>query len=180
MRGRIVIVLVAVFIFPACVDIYNLPDPPPPSERRTVSLIPGEEERQAERDYLSARAAVVKLNGLLSQKRFREALEMVSAETRSFLTYGTEDSPEEVLAAGKLKLANGELVSFKPVSMLLAEDISKLEDTFPGVEEQETSNRKEIYAILPSGEATKIVLIQEGGQWVVHRTRLPSKIQPEG
>lgn len=176
---RLAMLIFASSLLVACVDVYNLPDPPPESERRSVSLIPGEEERQSERDYLSARAAIVELNGLLTQQRYVEALDRVSAETRSFIAYGTEKPAPDVLAAGKLKLPNGELVSFEPVSMLLAEDISKLQDTFPGVEEQETASRKELYAVLPSGKATKIVVIKEGGEWVVHRTRLPQKIEPE-
>lgn len=157
---------------------YDLPDPPPASERSDVSLIPGDDDRQARRDYLEARAAALELHNLLATQRFKEASEAMSRETIDFLTHGSGDATvAEVLARGELKLPNGEVVEFDPTSMLLASDLSSLEDTLEGVGENETASRKEIFAILPSGKAQRIVLIKETGRWTLHRTRLPESIE---
>lgn len=160
-----------------CVNVYSIPAPPPENERRSVSLIPGEEERQTERDYMAARATIVKVNSLLTQQRYVEALEHLSAETRAFLSHGGNASPDEVLASRNLKLPDGSVVSFEPAALLLAEDISKLEDSVEGINEQETRSRKEIFAVLADGQVTRIVVIKEGGEWVIHRTRKPSKLR---
>ena len=159
--------------------MYRLPAPPPPQKRGSVSLIPGEEQRKAEEHYLQARAAVIKLNTLLSTKRFAEASELMSLETRDWLlSMGAGAEVPEILASGKLQLPDGKVVDFKPVPTLLAEDVSRLTNTIDGVEEHETDTRIEIFATLPSGMIQKIVLIAEGGQWVLHRTRLPEPFEP--
>lgn len=159
--------------------LYSLPSPPPAEKQRDVSLIPGEEQRQAEQLYLDARARVMELNNLLSTNRYQEAVELLSLETRDWLeSMGGGAPAAEVMAAGKLKLPSGEVVEFDPVSTLLAGDVSKLTDAIDGVDEHETENRKEIFATLPSGKIQKVVLISEGGQWVLHRTRLPEPFDP--
>ncbi len=158
---------------------YDLPPPPPPEERKSISLIPGEEERKAEEVYLEARTQLLELYNLLSTKRYKEAADMMSLETRDFLKKLGGGAPvHEVLALEELKLPSGKVVPFDPVPILIAEDISKLRDSVPGVEEHETGNRKEIFATLPSGKLQKIVMIAEGGQWVLHRTRIPEPFDP--
>lgn len=159
------------------VSIYELPPPPPEEERRDVSLIPGEESRREEQRYLEARAAAIEIYNLLSTRRYEEAVSRMSAETRDFLR-GTGKKPAaEVLAAGKLTLPDGTTTTFDPTT-LVAADVSKLSDAISGLEEQETAQRKELFATLPSGEIQKIVLITERGQWVLHRTRLPEPFTP--
>ena len=160
------------------VSLYELPPPPPESERKNVSLIPGEETRRDEARYLEVRAAVLQLNNLLSTRRFEEAVGLLSAETRDFLRGAGKKPAAEVLADGELKLPDGTKRAFDPVAMLLAEDVSKLSDDIRGVEEQETQHRKEIFATLPSGKIQKIVLITERGKWVLHRTRIPEPFDP--
>lgn len=164
----------------ACDTVYVLPDPPPVQERRSVSLIPGEDERLRERDYLQARAAVLKAYQLLSSKRYKASLDLMSQETRDFLKFAspTKDaqSPEIVtLSQGKFVLQNGRTISFDPPAWLLAKDVSKLKDTIKGQKEQETSRRKEIYAVQPDGKWRKIVVIKEAGTWVIHRTSISLK-----
>jgi hypothetical protein len=165
---------------PACqATLYELPAPPPPEARKSVSLVPGEKERKAEELYLEARTQILELYNLLSTKRFEEAADLLSLETRDFLKKLGNGAPvHEVLALEELTLPSGKVVPFDPVSILLAEDVSKLQDSVPGVEEQETSSRKEIFATLPSGKLQKIVLIVEGGKWVLHRTRIPEPFDP--
>ena len=176
-RSALALMVAVLVVCAGCVNVFSLPDPPPESERKDISLIPGEEARQAERDYLQARAAVLTLFGLLQQQRYAEAKGGLSIETQDFIRFGSEDDVADILAAGEMKLPDGKVVSFEAVSMLLAEDVSQLTDTFDGVEEQETANRKEIFAVQPSGDAVTIVVIKESGGWVLHRTRLPSVIK---
>jgi len=159
--------------------LYELPSPPPPSERHSVSLIPGEEQRADEKLYLAARASVLELYNLLSTQRYREAAQLMSVETRDFLMHGGKGkSVAEVLGGGKLQMPDGEVVDLDPVPMLLAADVSKLTDTVAGVEEHETQARKEIFAHLPSGKVQRIVMIKERGKWVLHRTRLSTPFSP--
>ena len=69
-------------------------------------------------------------------------------------------------------LIRGEARKIDPAQTLLAGDVSELEDALEGVSETETPRRKVLYAVQPEGEPRKIVLIKEGGQWVLHRTSL--------
>lgn len=156
--------------------LYELPDPPPASEQRSVSLVPGEEERLREEDYLLARASVLKLNQLIAAKRFQEALEWMSAETRDFIAAGSpKKDPVEVLASGRYIRPDGQVATIDPAAFLLARDLSKLQDTAEGVSESETPRRKEIFAMEEAGPR-RIILIKEGDRWVLHRTSFPTKL----
>ncbi len=169
------ILIAALLTSSACyrVSLYELPPPPPQTDQGDVSLIPGEEERKDEERYLDARAAVIQVFNLLSTKRYDEAVERMSLETRDFLKGGGKRSAADVLVDRKMKLPNGEVVEIDPVATLVAEDVSKLSDSVAGMEEHETEARREIFATLPSGRIQKIVMIKEKGQWVLHRTRIP-------
>ena len=158
--------------------LYELPPPVPESAREDVSLIPGEDDRARERDYLEARAAILKLYQYLSSKRFKEALELMSEGTIEFLTFtsskpSSPDAPVTTLAEGRLVMRDGQVILFDPVALLLAKDVSKLEDELPGQKEQETSRRKEIFAVEEDGQIRKIVVIKEAGRWVIHKTSAP-------
>lgn len=181
MKFRLLVLLTGFFCANAACQatLYDLPDPPSSEKRSSVSLIPGEEERRKREVYLEARARILEIYKLLSTQRYEEVVEDLSLETRDFLlSMGGGSTVAEVLASGKLETGSGELVDFMPVSMLLAEDLSQLHDSIDGIEEHETSNRKEIFATLPSGKLQKIVLIQEGGKWLLHRTRIPEPFHP--
>ncbi|QED25975.1 hypothetical protein FRD01_01605 [Microvenator marinus] len=150
-----------------CAARYELPPPPPESERVSVQTAEQDDSQEA---YLEARQAIVQLFSLLQQQRYEEASGLLSQETKSFLTLNSESSVQDVLAAGKITTENG-LVDFDPVLTLLAPNLTQLVDSVDGEEESETATRKEIFAIHDSG-ATKIVVIKESGKWVLHRTRL--------
>lgn len=167
-----VIVFLLPFLTFGCSTPYHLPEPPPPDQR--VSTEDADQTQMSEKSYLEARAAIIQLYGLLEQQRFQEAVSLLSTETIGFLTFQSDSSAEVVLADGKMKVGE-ELVEFKPVSILLAEDVSQLVDSLPDVEEQETSNRKEIFAVTEES-AIRIVMIKESGKWVLHRTRLPKPV----
>jgi len=163
------------FLLIGCSNPYQLPDPPPPEER--VSQTEGNDVKESEQNYLEVRATIIQLYNLLEQQRYQEAVALLSKETQDFLTYRSESSPEAVLAEGKM-IVEEQVVEFRPVHMLLASNISQLVDALPNVEEQETSNRKEVFAVTEEG-AIRIVMIKESGKWVLHRTRLPIPVQTE-
>lgn len=176
-RGVVVVLGLGVLLGQVgCADsVYTLPPPPPPNKRASVSLVPGEEERRSERDYLKARAAVLKLNQLLASKRYKEALSWMSQETQDMLRYANpKQDAVSALAEGKLVLPDGRTITMEPGALLLAPDLSNMRDSVEGVEEQETSGRrKELFALQKSGPPRKIVMIKEGGRWVLHRTSIP-------
>lgn len=161
--------------FSGCASLYELPAPPPPNERKSTEEADDTDAAASERAYLEARAAIIVLYNLLQQQRYQEAVEQISAETRDFISHGTSQSAQDVLASGQIMI-NDQVVELDPVSMLLAEDVSQLVESIAGVEEQETSSRKEIFAVVPGG-FRRIVMIQESGKWVLHRTR-PSTLIP--
>ncbi len=158
-------------------NMYVLPDPPAEGERRSVSLIPGEDERLKEQDYIAARASALKLYQLLSTKRFEEAIGLMSQETRDFLVFVSpgEKNALVTLEEGQMKFPDGTLVDADPVEALLSVDMSDLKDEVEGKEEQEGVRRKEIWALSQGKAPRKIVMIKEGGKWVLHRT----SVKPE-
>lgn len=156
--------------------LYELPPPPSDDEKRSVSLIPGEEERAREKDYVEARAALIELNSLLASKRYEEALAKMSQETRTMLEFVSPNQDAkrpavETLATGRF-VVDGESRQLDPIAALLAEDLSRISDSVEGVVEQESGRRKEVFAALPDGGYKKIVMLKEGGVWVLHRTKI--------
>ncbi len=156
--------------------LYDLPDPKPKEQWKEVNLIPSEEEKSDERLYQAARMKILEIYGYLNDQNFEDASANFSAETQDFLTFGTEYSVPEVLGNKKLKLSNGTLVTFKPVSILLAEDVTRLSDSVEGIPENETISRKEIFAKQSDGRYKRIVMIRQGNKWVLHRTRISEAI----
>ena len=165
------------FSFSCGAGLYDLPDPKPKNEWKKVNLTPSKEELSDEKLYQDARRKVLESYGFLNDQNFEAVNQSLSAETQDFLKYGTESSVAEVLSNKKLKLANGTLVTFKPVSILLAEDVTRLTDTVEGISENETPTRKEIFAKQADGRFKRIVMIRQGDQWVLHRTRISEAIK---
>ena len=152
--------------------MYSLPDPPQQSQWATVSLEPGQEDRDNETRYIAARAAALKLYQTLSDENWDEAWELLSAETQSFLAYvSPEGDGKAVLRSKEMKFPEGDKVAIDPVELFLIRDLRTLEDDREGEAQAETANRKEIFAISTEGKSKKIVLIYEGGAWRIHRTK---------
>ena len=158
--------------------LYELPDPPPSEEWTAVSLVPGEDRRDSRKLYVEASAAAMDLYTSLLEENWEQAWELLSAETRSALSYGNPESDgKEVLKTGlyegKPSKEFPEAKStfrFTPVDHLVVEGLLRFEDEQPGVTESETNRRKEIYAVSRTGEVKKVVLIYEAGGWRVHKT----------
>lgn len=152
---------------------YQLPKPPPADEQRDVAADPAAQAEQRRARYLEARAALLKLYSALTKERFEEAEQLLSQQTRDFLAYGNETGdPSTALSSGQLVLPDGRKVTFDPVQLLLGGKIQKIADTLEGVEEHETRRRRELFVFDPEGEPHKVVMIVEGGQWVLHRTSI--------
>ena len=169
------ILLLLMSVLSACPGpLYELPDPP--AVPREVSLYPGEEQRARERDYVAARGVVIRISGLLNSKRYEEALELMSAETKDMLEYlspkrGEEGAAVHALSEGTLMLG-GAPRQVDVVELLVGSDLSEIEDAVEGVEEQETLQRKEIFVITEDKEPRRLVVIKQGGDWVLHRTKI--------
>lgn len=165
------------FFFSCGGTLYELPPPKPKSEWRKVSLNPTKDAQSTAMLFNNAKAKLLTLYGNLNAQDFESATKLLSIETQDFLKFGSERSVSEVLSEKKIKLSNGKLVEFDPVSMLLAEDVSMLVDTVKGIPENETSKRKEIFAKQSDGSYQRIVMIMQGNTWVLHRTRISDRIQ---
>jgi hypothetical protein len=147
---------------------YRLPPPPPPAEQSDATAGPAEEQRNP---YLEARTALLELYESLSKERFEGAEQLLSQQTRDFLAYGSETGdPSTVLSEGRLILPDGRSVAFDPVELLIGGRIESIADSVEGVEEHETRNRRELFVVDPDAETHKVVMIVEGGRWVLHRT----------
>jgi hypothetical protein len=81
-----------------------------------------------------------------------------------------------VLASGRYIRPDGQVATIDPAAFLLARDLSKMQDSADGVEENETPRRKEIFAMEEAGPR-RIILIKEGDRWVLHRTSFPTNPQ---
>ncbi len=176
---RYFVSIIILFTSSCGAGLYDLPDPKPKAEWKKVNLTPSAEELSDEKLYQGARLKILEIYGLLNDQNFEAVNENLSAETQDFLKFGTQGSVAEVLSNEKLNLANGTLVTFKPVSILLAEDVTRLTDSVDGIEENETPTRKEIFAEQSDGRFKRIVMIRQGDSWVLHRTRISELIQPQ-
>jgi hypothetical protein len=149
---------------------YRLP-PPSQSEQRDVAADPAEQAEQERSRYLEARASLLRLYEMLSENRFEDAEQLLSQQTRDFLAYGSEaGDPSTVLSNGRLILPDGRSVEFDPVELLIGAKIQRITDSLEGVEEHETRSRRELFVVDAEGQSHQVVMISEGGRWVLHRT----------
>jgi hypothetical protein len=170
--SRFVVILLAVCLVAGCAsNLYELPPPPEEGERTDATLATGEDNQTDQREYAAARAALLKAYNLLSTQRYDEAAGLMSQETRAFLTYGTDADAGDVLADGAMTLKNGERVEFEPSTFFVAADVQRLEDSMEGIEENETDRRREFFAVSADGAAHRVIMIKQGDNWVLHRTR---------
>ncbi|MBA2661139.1 MAG: hypothetical protein H0U74_02495 [Bradymonadaceae bacterium] len=176
-RACLALVLIAGFAtVTACgPSLYDLPSPEKVesavarAEAEAAAAPPPEDMR-----FGQARAAMLNLHHLLVSKRFSEAEELLSVETREFLAQNSQQGRvDQALASGKLTLPSGQDFVFEAAGFLLADDVSGIVDELEGSESiGESATRKILYAVQPSGEARQIVVIKEGDQWVLHRTSI--------
>ena len=170
---RIALMLIAALAIGGCAsNMYELPAPPEEGERADAELASRAEEEQKQKEYAAARAALLKAYNLLSTQRYDEAVALMSQETRALLTYNTDDSAADVLADGALTLPSGERIEFEPSTFFIAADVQKVEDDLDGVEQNETDRRREFFVVSEDGSARRVVMIKQGDEWVLHKTRV--------
>ncbi len=161
--------------------LYELPAPAPEAQRRNVSLIPGEDERREQRDFDDAKKSLLALQELIKTKRFEEALDLMSQETVSMLEFVSPDKKSSAPAVAVFTLRkvviDGVTYEVKPLELLLAKDLSNIQDTSgdDSSEETESSRRRELFAQQKEGDPVKIVMIKEGDTWLLHRTKINPK-----
>lgn len=164
--------VLALTLASACSSLYSLPTPPAAGEWTQTSLVPGQDDRDDAGRYIAARTAVLKLYQALSDEDWDAAWDLLSSETQNFLDYVAADGDgKATLARGRLKFPGGEEVDFEPVTLFLVKDMRKLEDDHAETAQAETANRKELFAFSAEDDIKKIVVIFEGGQWKIHRTK---------
>lgn len=175
--------LVAFAMASGCLgETYRLPDPPQspsttPADRTSPDHTKSESEEKADADtFIDAKKSLLKLYKYLSQKRYDRAKTYLSQQTLAFLSHEQEGrAPTEVLAEGRLLLPNGEKVAFDPVEFFLTENVRNIRDSVEGIDEHETGSRKELFLIDESGNKSQVVMIREGGRWVLHKTALETQ-----
>lgn len=163
--------LVLPFVSVACGGVYELPPPPPVSDRGPVALDPSEEQRLDGERYLAARRAVVALYAALDSQDWETAAGLLSNETRLLLTGGGNGRPEDALAAGTVTV-DGTTYRFDPVTLFLLPDPTGFEDDIEGEEQHETARRKELFVVNVEGYRS-VVVIEEGGAWRLHLRSWP-------
>jgi hypothetical protein len=167
-----VLVLVAVGIGACGGSPYYLPAPSQ-VEQRDAAVDPSEQAKQEQSRDLQARTALLELYESLSKERFEDAEQLLSQQTRDFLAYGTETGdPSTVLSSGTLVIPDGRSVEFEPVELLIGGEIQSITDSMDGAQEHETRSRRELFVVDPAGQAHQVVMISEGGRWVLHRTSI--------
>jgi hypothetical protein len=156
---------------------YYLPPPPTAEEKaeaaREAAADSAEPTVTDEERDLQARASLLKLYELLSAEQYEAAEAYLSQQTRDFLRDGSQaGDPSAALASGKMAFGDERTIEFEPVELLIGGNIARIEDAMEGVEESETPNRRELFVIDPQGEAHRVVMIFEGGEWVLQATSI--------
>ena len=129
--------IAVLFVLAACNRVYDLPDPPPESERASVALDPAEEHRQDGERYVAARRSLLELYEALDGERWDDATELLSTETQLLLSSGGSGDAAAALAAGQVTVS-GESYAFDPVNLFLLANPDASEDSWEGEEENET------------------------------------------
>lgn len=145
---------------------YHLPAPAQPARDGTGA----DQVDEAALDR-AARASLMKLYELLRAQQYEPAERYLSQETREFLTHITRQADAATaLASRKMTLQGQAEITFDPVQLLLGGNIAEVRDAMDGVAQAETPNRRELFVIDPQGKAHRVILIREGGEWVLHKT----------
>lgn len=170
-RGLITaVVSVLCFAVPlGCADsTYRLPAPG--SAGAAQSDEPDQEHREQRNPDLEARARLLILYQLLAEERFEETEHLLSQQTREFLAHSGSGDASHSLSVGEISLPNGRKYRFEPIEFLIGGEIARIANSADGVEEHETERRREFFVVDPQEQAHRVVMIREGGEWVLHKT----------
>jgi hypothetical protein len=172
------VLLVILFSILGCGPaLYDLPPAPPKEQWISFSSADPEDKQGSVERFLASKKVAIELYAALSDKKWPEALAMMSQETRNFL----EDSSNGkgalgALEAGELAFA-GQVARFRPAADFFIADLAGIKDALPNAPaENETKLRKELYAINSDGQARKILFIYEADAWRFHSPFLGTPI----
>lgn len=165
--------LLLVVSVPACRgSLYTLPDPPPREDWQRHSLNPAEDEERNERNFRAAQDAVISFSEAMRDQRYSDAYEVLSNETRILLDdLSPSGRGEDVLATGALE-REGVEYQVDPVDLFVIHDLVDLVDEQPHEMEAETYRRKEVWAIGADGAVHRVIVIDEGNGWHIHKPQI--------
>lgn len=149
-------------------SIYDLPVAPPKDEWVDSQDAIEEDEEVRIRRFLDSKRVAITVYGALQSKDWGKALDQMSQETQNFLENGAGDGvAATALESGVLKL-NGKEEPFDVVGDFFVSNLEDIVDELEGQSENETTKRKELYALSRDGQARKIIFIYEAGAWKFH------------
>jgi hypothetical protein len=160
------------FLLTACPahKLYTLPDPAPSETWSHHSLSPSDTPESTPSHFESVVTAVDEFLDALETENFPMAYRQLSNETRILLdNLSPTGLGESVLENGSID-REGESFTILPVDLFVIADFEQLLDEQPGLQENETTRRKEVYAVSQDSSVHHLVLIYEEDAWRIHRT----------
>lgn len=151
---------------------YELPPPVPPEERNTANLDPSEQERNEATRFSDARSAVLAFYDAIQREDYPDAFARLSHETQLLFDTWADGDGVTALQLGRLQ-QDAESYTFDPRVLFAVENPVQFSDEPQEGTDTESARRKEIHVRDADGTSRRIVLIQEGDQWVIHQPRIP-------
>lgn len=179
-RDMILILAAALFTGGCAASAYHLPPPPTPKEqaaaKKQAAAAKGSQVASNAQLNQRARASLLKLYELLSKSQFEEAEGYLSQETRDFLSASSQtNDPSAALDSSEFRLPDGRILAIDPVKLLIGGNIVRIKDALQEADEGETANRRVLYVFDPQGKSHRVIMISEGGKWVLHATSINPK-----
>lgn len=176
-RGNVLWTVVLALLVGGCgSSLYHLPPPTVAADREVGKDEGGEPApSDAELDQ-QARAALLELYALVKSAQFEDAERYLSQETREFLSaVSATNDPSAALSSAEFKLGDGRTVQVDPVRLLFGGNIVSVQDALKEPDAGETPNRRVLHSVDPQGASHRIIMIFEGGQWVLHKTSIDAE-----
>ncbi|AWV89167.1 hypothetical protein [Bradymonas sediminis] len=162
------------FLLSACASsVYHLPPPPTPAGQAAAAADGEASAVDDEALDAAARASLLKLYELVKREQYEEAEQYLSQETRDFLSAASGvNDPSALLSSGEFKHRDGRVLQVNPVNLLFGGNIVSVRDALKEADEGETANRRVLYVIDPQEVSHRVIMISEGGKWVLHTTSI--------
>lgn len=177
MIGHVSLLLASALFLGGCgSSLYHLPPPTTAEDRNAAADQAAKPAPSAEELDKQARASLLALYALVQKAQFEDAERYLSQETREFLSAASDvNDPSAALAGGEFKLRDGRSVQVDAVKLLFGGNIVSVQDALKEPDTGETANRRVLHSLDPQGESHRIIMIFEGGQWVLHMTSIDAE-----
>jgi len=149
-------------------SLYDLPVAPPKDEWVDSQDAVEEDEEVLVRRFLDSKRAAITVYGALQSKDWDKALDQMSQETQNFLESSAPDGVAATALETGTLMVNGKEESFDVVGDFFVTNLEDIVDDLEGQAENETTKRKELYALSRDGQARKLIFIFEAGAWKFH------------